>query len=98
MSADNWGTCPQCRLNATKAHAAKQKELADQYGKLPANEYMRLAAEVEKPLQYNDQSLREDYEIGTDKEGHFYVSYGCGCDCGFSFTFKHEAKAWEAKP
>jgi Fe-S cluster biogenesis protein NfuA len=39
--------------------------------------------------KYVENSLREDYEIGIEENGYFYVEYAGKCDdCGFSFHFE----------
>lgn len=41
--------------------------------------------------EYLNHTLRENYEIFTDKYGTFYVSYACYCDtCKFQYVFNHE--------
>lgn len=82
MSADNWGVCPKCK------RLAEQKAVSA-YGKVSEEEYLATLANRDKAAK--EQNLREDYEVGTDKDGKFYVSYGCSCDkCGFSFEFNHK--------
>jgi len=45
---------------------------------------------VEKPNELKE-TLREDYEIGIDEDGLFYVNYGGRCDeCGLVYKFNHE--------
>jgi hypothetical protein len=40
------------------------------------------------------ENLREDYEIGIDRDGKFYVSYAGSCDvCGFSYAYEFETTA-----
>lgn len=82
MSADNWTICPNCkRIQENKTVA---------YGKVSEEEYLRVLREQETPLK---TTLREDWEVGTDRDGEFYVSYSCRCEeCGFAFEFKHEQK------
>lgn len=39
------------------------------------------------------ECLREDWDVGVDKNGEFFVSYSCVCnDCRFKFEFSHEEK------
>lgn len=79
MSADNWGTCPKCESERNKTKSL--------YGKIPEDEYLKL---IEKQKVDNRQSLREDYELFTDKTGKFVVSYKCLCTkCEFEFNFKY---------
>ena len=40
--------------------------------------------------QVFEETLREDYEIGTDIDGVFWVAYSAFCtECKFSFDFRH---------
>lgn len=80
MSADNWGICPKCIR-------VKNKRIEEAYGKVPKIEYERMLEEIKKP---DVRTLREDYEIYTDEDGFFSVSYYCQCsDCGFCHRFKY---------
>ena len=87
MSADNWAVCPKCK--DTKKNVAEKA-----YGKVPQSEYLNILADVagyEKA-----EVLREDYEIGINELGVFYVSYECRCDrCGFKFNFNHTENGME---
>jgi hypothetical protein len=90
MSADNWRDCPKCLAKA-KADKVKREEAAEQaYGKVPKEEYLALLAEAGKPVEVED-TMREDYELGIDQNGKFYVIYRADCqDCPFVFTYRHE--------
>jgi hypothetical protein len=80
MSADNWGVCPQCEKNIRET----RKSL---YGQVTESEYLRL---VDKGKML-ESTLREDYEIGIDQDGEFYVSYLGHCDmCGFEFSYEYK--------
>lgn len=82
MSADNWGVCPKCGENNLP-----------EYGKVSEAEY-KLAL---KKQECQEKTLREYYEIGTDKNGVFSVGYYCSCEkCGFEFEFKFEKNVNEA--
>lgn len=93
MSADNWAICPRCKVACDERNKAKLNAPGLNYGKVSQPEYDKLlkaATELEKP----SETLREDYEIGMDKFGKFYVSYGCSCtECNFEFSFKKEELA-----
>ena len=92
MSADNWTYCPKCTEKANIARQAFEKKVKDSYGKVSAEEYLRLTEQLKKPDE-REQTLREDYELGI-VEGRFYVSYRASCTaCKFSFTFKEERAA-----
>lgn len=90
MSADNWGICPKCKKANEEADKKRILALGEKYGKVPADEYIRLAKEANKPTHL-ENTLREDYEIYTNEDGDFYVSYSCFCSvCGYKYNFKHE--------
>jgi hypothetical protein len=99
MSADNWTTCPECKIAHAADRDARMRKVAKSYGKVPAEEYERMAGEARRePIKVQDDTLREDYEIGTNAEGMFSVGYSCSCTkCGWSFKFKHQANALERK-
>jgi hypothetical protein len=84
MSADAWRVCPQCKDKL-------YKKLKSSYGKIPEEEYVLLLKQKEDLQdESNTATLREDYEIYTDEEGLFSVSYGCSCDkCGFKFEYNY---------
>ena len=44
------------------------------------------------PKCHEKESLREDYELGIDGRGTFYVIFSAECECGFTFKFEHEEK------
>lgn len=93
MSADNWGTCPRCRKLAIAKRAARQEEIEQSYGKVPADQYRAMMKEIaESEIAGElDDTLREDYEMGITAAGKFRVIYQGRCEaCGFTFAFKHE--------
>ena len=90
MSADNWTYCPQCKKNREVKRAAQKRRAEKSYGKVSPEEYDRLLAAANDETELED-TLREDYELGVDDIGHFYVSYRASCEqCDFAFTFKHD--------
>lgn len=96
MGADNWGTCPRCLRKADHEKVREAAETAQLYGQIPAEEYLaklkNLGARTGRPV---DQTLRKDFEIGTDVEGRFFVKYGARCtfdECGFTRGFNHHEK------
>jgi|WetSurMetagenome_2_1015567.scaffolds.fasta_scaffold670545_2 hypothetical protein len=92
MSADNWTYCPKCTEKANIARQAFENKAKTSYGKVSAEEYLRLTEQLNKPDE-REQTLREDYELGII-ENKFYVSYRASCTaCKFSFTFKEERAA-----
>jgi len=91
MSADNWTYCPRCEVKAETDRIAFEEKVKKSYGKVSAEEYLRLTDQLKNPKRL-EQTLREDYELGTN-EGFFNVSYRAGCSvCNFSFEFHEEKK------
>jgi hypothetical protein len=90
MSADNWGICPRCKAKEDKRQDALAKRVIEAYGTLPQSEYMQLLREAEAPQPDMKRTLREDYELGTDEDGEFSVTYRCGCTtCNYSFKYEY---------
>lgn len=90
MSADNWDTCPRCRKRLLAEHEAKVRAVVASYGKVPPETYMADFQAVQKQPQ-PPASLREDYQLGVNDDGLFYVVYRCRCEhCDFRHEFKHE--------
>ena len=95
MSADNWTNCPRCTNRIALARETKLNEINALYGKIPADEFVRLLTEAEKmPAEQGeeDATLREDYELFISKTDRlhsrkkekpvkliFYVSYSAYC-------------------
>ncbi len=93
MSADNWRVCPRCEILADEEQRLAEEGLGDLYGKIQPEEYVREFNKVKFSKETDKESLREDYEIGLDEDGEFYVIYHCGCsECGFEFEYKHTEK------
>ena len=89
MGADNWATCPKCLKAAQDRKDKEIKKADDSYGKIPADAYLKLREAAAVPVLI-DQTFREDYEIGIDKEGGFYVSYSGSCaKCGLKYSHKY---------
>ncbi len=69
------------------AHAEAQAA----YGKLSVEDYAAKFSEASSIPYRPAESLREDWEIYTDEQGRFAVSYGCSCEkCGFEFSYQHK--------
>ena len=65
---------------------------------MPAHEYRRLLllAEGNPGPPTASYPFREDYEVGVDDRGKFFVRYRGECSvCDLAFEFKHEAKVLE---
>lgn len=98
MSADNWGICPKCKAKKARQHDALIDKAAKAYGKVPRDEYEAMVKKADslKPADDIDETLRtlrEDYEVYTDADGWFSVTYEAGCKvCGFKHEFKHTEK------
>ena len=98
MSAENWAICPVCKAKNDKANAKRILDAEKKYGKIPSEDYIALAKEVSTPIEI-EETLREDYGIGVDEVGVFYVDYECRCEkCGSRYTFKHAEPAARSKP
>jgi hypothetical protein len=94
MSANNWAICPRCKIDFDKKRAELVASLKASYGKVPADEYLLLKeATDEECKNEQEQTLREDWGIGTDPDGQFGVSYSAKCECGFAFHYEHEEQA-----
>ena len=90
MSADNWGICPKCKKLELQHKKQLEEDARKLYGKISPEDYLQLLKEIpdKKAL---DETLREDYEIGVDSHGEFYISYGCHCDkCGVKHSFNYK--------
>lgn len=80
MSADNWDVCPQCHANRV------EKEVV--YGEVSEEEYV---ASLNKKPEPEKETLREDYSIGINEDGLFFVEYKGRCEkCGFKHKFEHK--------
>lgn len=94
MSADNWAACPQCEFKAESILEDEKAELATQYGKIPAKEYLDRVRAINNDMTYLDSpdklTLREDYELGI-RGSSFEISYSASCTvCGFKRLFTHK--------
>jgi hypothetical protein len=92
MSADNWTICPKCKKNVRETEESRSEKVANAYGKIDASEWLKLVetAGIELPVEC---SFREDYEIGIESEGGFYINYSGRCRvCNFSYKFTHTSE------
>ena len=97
MSASNWNACPRCKATFDAERAAAIVQVAESYGKVPIEEYEKLreVASRERPAILG---LREDYELGINGHGVFFVHYNGECvECGFQYSYAHTEDV-EAKP
>jgi len=87
MSADNWALCPKCKKNDITKLIARQRKVADSYGRIPADLYEADVIGL-KNWPKLEHTLREDYEQGIDEDGEYTCSFRAACNvCHFSFTF-----------
>lgn len=90
MSVASWSVCPACLKRATKAKEQQLREALAAYGQVQAEVYDRLIGEARTPLEM-EPSLRENYQLGTDGDGVFWVAYRCSCtSCPFAHEFRHQ--------
>ena len=89
MSADNWAICPQCKINAENELEKFSKKLKNSYGKISAEDYELLRSE-EPSGEVEEQTLREDFSIGVDEDGFFFLNYSGHCTkCQFKYQEKY---------
>lgn len=97
MSADNWAICPKCQELYNANQKARILGVAEKYGKIPAEEYIKLSKEVSKEVEL-EATLREDYEFYIDDDGKFFATYSAECAvCDFHFKFKESKQVFTAK-
>ena len=94
MSADNWGICPRCNATKRAEYVRREKAVTAAYGAVSVAEFDAMRADLkafdDEPVK---QTLREDYEVGLDEDGEFYVIYKGHCrECGLSHEFRHEER------
>jgi hypothetical protein len=94
MSADNYTVCPRCAEKQRDEIATAKANLEKSYGKISAEEFRLAATAVDRiAIEPMPQNLREDYELGIDRDGDFACSFSCSCDvCGWHWSFKHRAE------
>lgn len=92
MSIDNWSICPKCKVEANRQAEKRLKVAAESYGKVSSQEYRRLAAAADAPVNMRS-TMRENYEMGVGEDGDFLVNYRASCtECDFDFEYRHEQK------
>jgi hypothetical protein len=94
VSASNWAICPRCLSRALSEDEIRFQAAIDAYGKVPAEEYERLRAEAQVPVDEESfRTFREDYEIYGASTGTITVDYGGCCQtCGLGAYFQYEHK------
>jgi hypothetical protein len=101
MSADNWTVCPKCYASALTKKAKLDNDVQKNYGKTSIANFLILKKEAEEfDPERIDPTMREDYELGVNRDGTFYVIYSCSCNqCSFNFSYrKEDIEAYKAKP
>ncbi len=90
MSADNYTVCPRCAKVQQGEIAKAEANLEKAYGKVTAVAYQLAAAALEQlKAEAMPQNLREDYELGINRDGTFDCSYSCSCSaCKWRWEFK----------
>lgn len=96
MSANRWSQCPTCIKGHHEVVAEKLAATRDSYGKIGAADYEALVKEHEAAARKTlPESLREDWELGVEEDGRFYIGYTASCqDCGYRFNFQHEQNTY----
>lgn len=88
MSADNWMVCPRCKAEDAAARQRHEHLIGEKYGQISQMQYAKLCQDLKDWPKVPDE-MREDWELGMDEDGTFYVSYRCECQaCGFAHYFK----------
>ena len=90
MSADNWTRCPRCSAAVREAKEAQQAAARAAYGVAPVEEFDRLRADADAPMQFED-TVREDYEFYGFEDGKVVAVYEGTCQkCGLTTKFRFE--------
>lgn len=99
MSANNWATCPNCLEKALNDKSLASATAREAYGVVSQLEYENMMQRARNmPAGPSSETLREDYEIGLEADGRFYVTYTGQCTrCSFKHHFSYEKSIWEKK-
>ena len=89
MSADSWSICPKCHEKHDVSLVAFDRKVQDAYGEVPAEEYIRLLAELkEMENEKEEYTLRENYSQGI-VDDEYCLRYSAGCTvCGWQYEKK----------
>ena len=92
MSADNWTTCPRCKVRSDIGIIASRQMVKDKYGKIPLEEWEEMKRSSDRSSNVMiDSTFREDYQIGMYEDGKFFVIYSGQCSkCNYAFNYRHE--------
>ncbi len=106
MSADNWAICPKCwmdtdtdtdtdDIDTEAAQAALEADIATftaKYGEQRGEQYRSIMLSTLEPME-PENTLREDWELGIDAEGTFYLKYTASCTkCGWEYKKRIQEK------
>ena len=90
MSVSNWALCPNCKKIAYEKEVALKAKVANAYGKVPADEYLRMREESAVTLPI-EKTLREDWDLGIQIDGSFDCNYHGQCEvCRLDYKFAYE--------
>lgn len=91
MSANNWEHCPRCLKKHQEFRDGEIRIAKALYGVIDADEYAAAMQSAEAiPERPEEETFRENYEIGIERDGTFAVSYGGHCTkCDYSHEFEH---------
>jgi len=97
MSADNWALCLKCRKKRVADLEKLRIKVDEAYGTVDKDHYLdmvnKLSVAENYKLEHEEPTLREDYDIGMDEGGKFYVDYRSRCTvCGFEFSYQYVEK------
>lgn len=97
MSADNYAYCPKCLKRRRQEIAEAAANLENAYGKVGVDAYLLAHATFMKMSETDiGEFMREDYDLGVDRDGQFTVNFRCRCErCQFIFNFKFQGPADE---
>jgi len=98
MGANNWAICPRCKQRRLNSIAQKEREFKDAYGKVAPEKFFEMKSELDnlKDSEY-EVNMREDYEIYTDEDGEFFITYSCSCKtCGWGHKYQNKYQAYDA--
>lgn len=93
MSADNWTTCPKCRLRNQAAMEQLRRQVNAAYGVLSVAEFDALRDRYVAGIPL-EETFREDYGFYIDEHGVLDVSYRGSCmneNCDAVLEFHTEA-------
>ena len=102
MGARNWTICPKCWKDAKDPElqpADKQAEMeADiaaftaKYGEQRGKQYRIIMLSTLEPME-SENTMREDWELGIDAEGVFYLKYTAYCTkCSWKYEKRIQEK------